>query len=162
MAKRYYYKVVQKVKLPWIGPDQRRERWKQRGRQFIQPMETLHSVTLNPSKGYTLDGQEIPPDYVVTDRPVAKHLTSEVTKKVSRPGYEIGSFNREDREKTSKVKLVLLGAQELTDYARRMAHDLNWGPAMFDEASDDVHLPADEARFAAAGAKSLRGVAAKA
>ena len=158
MAKRYYYRVLMPVDLPWIGPDQRRERWIRRGRQLIQPAATTHVIRVYPSPGYSDTGEEILGDYIVTDKPVAKHYTEEVTKLVSRPDPDsVGTGKRDMRPKTSKIKLELVPMTEMMESMRRKALDLPWSEAMFTEADEDVVLPREMAAMAMAGAKLNAG-----
>ena len=120
-----------------------------RGNQAVQPMAVLHSLRTHPSPGYTARGQRIPPDYIVTDKPIGKCYTGEVTKRVSRPEHLRGGAPRVMRPKTSKVKFLLLDPDEVDSEIRRSAHDLNWGPNLFDDGDRDV-VPtgAEEARAA--------------
>lgn len=155
-ARRYYYAVVLQCDLPWYGPDQRKERWVMKGKQLVQPTRVLHVKRVYPSKGFNARGEEFPPDYIVTDRPVGKSYTHEVVKKVSRPDFEHpGARKRLDREKASKIKLELIDPDDVTAEIRRAAYDMDWGEELFKDAVEDVKLPSETARLAMAGAKAI-------
>ena len=157
--KRFYYECIFICDLGHWAPDQRTERWIRRGRSLIQPMKVLHSIRVSPSRGYNARGEEFPPDYIVTDRPLARNYTEEITKKVSRPKFDNrGSRDgREMREKIGKVKFRLLDADEVMESVRRNAYDLDWVDNLFEDAITDVHLPAETAAMAKAGEKLLQG-----
>jgi len=144
--KRYYYECVLQCDLPYVAPDQRRERWPKNN---IAPM-CIHSKRLVPSDGYTT------PDFIVTDKPVARQYTEEVVKAVSRPDFEHpGARRRIMREKVSKIKLRLLDSDEVGETVRRTAIDLPWADALFTEATQDVILSPEMQRLAAQGAAQI-------
>jgi len=104
-------------------------------------MAVLHSKRLSPSRGFTARGEEIPPDYIVTDKPLGRTYTEEVTKMVSRPKDQMGTKERVMRPKTSKIKFVLLDPEDVTQEIKRSAYDFNWAPALFKDATEDVIPP---------------------
>jgi len=159
--KKYYYECVYPCDVPWYGPDQRRERWVQKGKMLVQPPRVLHSVRCFPSRGYNARGEKLLGDYIATNRPIGKAFTEEVTKSVSRVDWNArlrdGGSPRKMVEKSSKVKFVLLEPDEVTDAVRRVAYDFedDWGAALFNDADTDVVLPAEAAEMARQGAREL-------
>jgi hypothetical protein len=146
MAKRFYYEVVLQVDLGFWAPDQRKERWEQKGASMIQPTKTLHSKRLYPSRGFDMRGNPLPPDVVVTDRPVAKNYTEETVKRVSRPRFDPMTGRRQGRyfrKKVSPQKLRLMEGDEIDNELRRRAVDLPWTDALYDNSKGDVVLPED-------------------
>ena len=144
--KRYWYECIYETDLGYWAPDQRRERWVQKGRSLIQPMRVLHSVRLYPSRGVNSRGEPLPPDYACFLQPLAKQYTEEVTKRVSRPNYTVTGrrAGRVMRPKTSKVKFRQLDSDELTDYVRRNAYFFDeWHESLFIDADKDVYLPGE-------------------
>lgn len=143
-AKRYFYKCVYPCDVGYWGPDQRKERWGKQG----QPPKVLHSVRVLPSRGYDSRGRERPGDYIVTDKPLAKHFTQETVKKVSRPSWDPQTGRRNGRvyrKKVTKVKFELLDADEIDREIREAAYDKPWCESLFEEAPEKVDLPADVA-----------------
>lgn len=154
--KRYFYECVMTCDLPFMGPDQRRERWKQNGRIQEQPQKVLHVLRVHPSPGFTARGDRRPADYIVTDRPIGRSYTEEVVKNVSRSLHDgtdaKQALKRGARPKVSKIKFKLLDPEDVTDYVRMNAFDFEdrWGPALFDDGDKDVVLPKEAAAFASA------------
>jgi hypothetical protein len=146
-AKSYYYECVLQCELPWYGPDQRKERAKFVGRSEMVNPRTLHVIRCNSSaeKGFNSRNEPIAPDYICVPKPLAKHYTDEITKKVSRVKVDSAyrAVGRVLRDKTSKVKFVLLDPDEVTEFVKRSAYNYGdaWGPEMFEDKYDDVLPP---------------------
>jgi hypothetical protein len=162
MAKqtRYVYECLYQTDLGWFGPDQRRERWIQKGRTLIQPQRVQHIIRCFPSKdrGLTSRGDPIPADYIITPRPLGKSYTEEVKKMVSRSlhdGTNPGMFGkRVMREKVNKVKFRLVPPDEVTESMVRYAFDYgdDWDPELFKDRTDDVNIqPKTELALATGG-----------
>jgi len=129
-----------------MAPDQRRERW---------PKNNIAPLCVHVKRVYPTDGYK-PPDYIVTNQPIARQYTEEVVKAVSRPDFEHpGARKRIMREKVSKVKFRLLDSDEIGDRIKEVAHDFPWADALFTEMTQDVTLSPEMARMAAQGAAML-------
>lgn len=149
-AKRFWYECVLQCDLGFLAPDQRRERWTQRGKVEVQPPRTLHSVRLYPSKGYDKNGNYIPGDVAVFDQPLARRYTEEIEISVSRPLIDAehpGGHTRYMRPKVTKVKFVLLDPEDVTESVKRRAYDYgpDWHPSLFAEGPVEINLPRDVA-----------------
>ena len=147
-TRRYYYECVAECDLGFWGPDQRKERWIQKGRQLIQPARVQHSIRLSPSRGIRPNGDQIPPDYIVTDRPLGKQYTEEITKKVSRPSFDPVTGRRNGRyfrKKVSAIKFRLMDIDEVDSDIKKHAFDMEWQEVIYETHSEDVTLPKDQA-----------------
>lgn len=147
-SKRFYYKCILVCDLGWYGPDQRKERWETKGKVSIQPTKTLHSIRLKPSGGYNARGEEMPPDYIVTDKPVGKCFTEQVPKKVSRPSWDPNTGRRNGRvyrKKFSVPKLEILDPDEIDSLIRKRAFDLPWTDNLYSDGPEKVDLPGNVA-----------------
>lgn len=138
---RYFYECIARGICPWVdvgykGPDQRRDRWPRKGRNRVQPTHVLHVIRCHSNILQKTGEQIKPPDYIVTNKPLAKRYTDTVTYGVSRmddPAH--GKKNRVIRNKTSEPKFRLLSADEITDFVRANAYDYgdDWDAHMFEE-----------------------------
>lgn len=111
MAKRYYYRCVYPCDVAYYGPDQRRENWRETGKLSI-PTYAMHSIRIQPQHGRRVNGRPFPADYIVTEKPLGKSYTEEVTKTVSRPATPYGG-KRVNREKRNKIKLQLVDEHDI-------------------------------------------------
>lgn len=149
--KLYWYECVRQVDLKYWGPEQRKERWTQRGPTAVQPQRVQHWIRLYPS-GPNVDQQGMSrgyADYAVFRKPLANHLTMELTKKVSRSihyGTNPGQFGkRKLRAKVTKTKMQLLEPDEVTESIKRRAYDMDWDESLFkDQEADQVIGPPGE------------------
>jgi hypothetical protein len=150
MAKqtRFVYECLFQSDMGFFGPDQRRERWLQKGRTLIQPQRVQHIVRCFPSsaKGLTSRGDPIPADYIITPKPLGRSYTEEVKKMVSRSlhdGTNPGMFGKRTmREKVNKVKFRLVPPDEVTESMVRYAFDYgdDWDPQLFKDSVTDVNI----------------------
>lgn len=145
MAK-FYYECVLQVDMTYMAP------WGKGGSHAEKddedaPMLVRHSLRVCPSRGQNARGVPFPPDYIVTDKPLAKHFTDQIVKKVSRPAFDPYTGRklpqRAYRKKITKIKFVLVPPDELMQSIIDNAIKKAWTPEMFQEVSTKVDLPID-------------------
>lgn len=120
-AKRYFYRCVHVVDVNYLAPDHRRERW-----SGLQAPIVIHSLRMFPEDG--LGGKDA--DYLVTERPLAKHFTTPVTRMVKRKNLRTGEYTMEPVE--SKVKFELVEPEDMTDAIKRKARSLTLPEGAYD------------------------------
>ena len=112
--KKYYYECVYPVELNYLAPDHRRERW-----EGMRAPIVPHPIRFKPEDKLG----EKPADYLVTLRPLAKHLTVKVTRNVRRKNLRTGEYTMVPTD--SRVKFELLDPEDVTESVKRRARDLD-------------------------------------
>jgi hypothetical protein len=143
MARRFYYECLRRTDLGYWGPQRRRER---EGKGM--PTKVQHIAVVLPSRGMNTRGEELPPDYIVTDKPLGKQYIEQMTKKVSRPSFDSESGRRNGRYYRRKLitpKFRLLDPDEVDWDIKKRAIDMDWQEVLFQTVTNQVDLPRDVA-----------------
>ena len=120
--RKLYYECVHQVDMNYLAPDHRKERW-----DGLQAPIIEHGIRFHPEDPLA----EKPPDILVTERPLARHLTTEITRNVRRKNLRTGEY--EMKPATTKVKFELLDPEDITDDVRRRARELNLPESSYEE-----------------------------
>lgn len=113
-VKKYYWECVYPVELNYLAPDHRKERW-----EGLRAPMVLHPIRFYPEDA--LSGKA--PDYLVTTKLLAKHLTVPVERMVRRKNLRTGEYTMEKTE--SRVKFRLVEREDITESIKKNARDLD-------------------------------------
>ena len=141
----YYYETLLRCDLLHTAPAKREDQKSRDGfGRTVTPM-IAHPIRVQPSRGFNGRGELFPPDYIVTERPLARSYTEVIQKKVSRPdpANPLDKRLRKMVAKSTKIKFRLLEDWEITGEVRRSAWRKDLVPMMFDDTSADVYLPGE-------------------
>jgi len=149
MAKYFYYRCVNQVDLGFMAPWGKGGPRGEGSDREDAPQIVKHSIRLRPSKGTDARGRPFHPDYIVTERPLAKQYLEVTVKKVSRPAYDPFTGRklsaRAYRKKVTTVKFQSMDPSEITQPILDRVIKKNWAPEIFEEVPTKVELPVDKA-----------------
>ena len=147
MAKLYYYRCVNQVDLGFMAPWGKGGPRGEMADREDAPQIVKHSIRLRPSRGTDARGRAFHPDYIITEKPLAKQYLVPTVKKVSRPAFDpLGRklSARAYRKKVTTVKFEAMDASEITQVILDRAIKKNWSPEIFEEVPAVVNLPIDK------------------
>ena len=183
MAKQFFYECVYPCDVGFATTSRRREDWMTDSGMEL-PTYAIHPIRVQPVHGMRPNRRPFSADYIRTDKPLGKAYTEEVIKNVSRPTSAYGGA-RVMRQKINKIKFREVDQRDIPADAklfknrspvfRTMNEDEllhfqtmgwevpkskqiqtdGWAAAMFDDGTDDVHLPEATERMWRQGASSL-------
>ena len=166
MAK-FLYECIMQCDLGYMAPDQRKERWKKVGKNYVQP-QTKHSIRIFPllnGEEYDDNGRKLWADYISTDKPLGRQYTEELHYKVDRPSEDYehpGRKLRMMREKVSYPKFRLIKGEECyrVPLEKIIDYGTMWAPDMFKDVVGDVVMDKEMLLNAAIGRKIISGKSA--
>ncbi len=145
MAK-IYYRCVHQVDMAYFAPWGKGGNHSEGDREDT-PLLVRHWIRVMPSRGYNARGKPFPPDYIVTEQPLARHFCEQTVKKVSRIAFDPMTGRRLPqrayRKKVTKIKFELVDKDDLTRDIIEDAIKKQWAPEMFQDVPLKVELPID-------------------